>query len=103
MHLLPRNLGGQGMEWFSWLPTSIKIFNENSNLFVQQYSHNIQHLVKICDLCNLKQNAGEHFLTFLQRWQQLPNIHKMEKLDICTDNLLPNFEYKISTSRFIHL
>ena len=43
MHLFPRSLGGQAMEWFSHLPPGIKTFNEIANLFIQQYSHNIQH------------------------------------------------------------
>lgn len=71
MHLFPQSLGGQAMEWFSRLPTSIKIFDEIYNMFVQQYSHNIQHPVNIRNLCNLKQKFGESFLMFLQRWKQL--------------------------------
>ena len=47
MHLFPRSLGGQEMEWFTHLPSGMKIFDEISNLFVQQYSHKIQHLVNI--------------------------------------------------------
>ena len=71
MHLFPRSLGGSTMEWFSRLPTGIKTFDEIANLFLQHYSHNIQHPVHIRDLCNLKQNHGESLLTFLQRWRQL--------------------------------
>ena len=41
MHLFPRSLGGQAMEWFSHLPPGIKSFDDIANLFVQQYSHNI--------------------------------------------------------------
>ena len=69
MHLFPRSLGGQAMEWFSHLPPGIKTFDEIANLFIQQYSHNIQHLVNIQDLCNLKKKVGEPFLTFLKRWR----------------------------------
>lgn len=47
MRLFPRSLGGPAMEWFSRLPTSIKTFDKMSNLFLQHYSHNIQHLVNI--------------------------------------------------------
>ena len=54
MRLFPRSLGGQAMEWFSHLPPGIKTFDEMANLFIQQYSHNIQHPVNIRDLCNLK-------------------------------------------------
>ena len=99
MRLFPRSLGGLSMEWFSHLPPGIKTFDEISNLFIQQYSHNIQHLVNIWDLCNLKQKVGEPFLTFLQRLRQLYTkysckISEMEKLDIFTDNLLPDFGYR---------
>ena len=43
---------------------------------------------------------GEPFLTFLQRWRQLytrysRKIPETEKLDIFTDNLLPDFGYKV--------
>ena len=47
MHLFPRSLGGQALEWFSHLPPSIKTFDEISTSFVQQCSHNIQHLINI--------------------------------------------------------
>ena len=65
MRLFPRSLGGQALEWFSHLPQGLKTFDEISNLFIQQYLHNIQHPVNIRDLCNLKQKVGEPFLTFL--------------------------------------
>lgn len=88
------------MEWFSHLPTSIKTFDEIANLFMQHYSHNIQHPVNIRDLCNLKQKQGEPFLTFLQRWRQLctkypRKIPESEKLDIFLDNLTPDFGYQV--------
>ena len=54
MHLFPRSLGGQAMEWFSHPPPGIKTFDEIANLFIQKYSHNIQHPVNIRDLYNLK-------------------------------------------------
>ena len=100
MHLFPRSLGGQDLEWFSHIPLGIKMFDEIANLFMQQYSHNIQHLINIQDLCNLKQKVGEPFLTFLQWWRQLytkysRKIPEMEKLDIFTDNLLPDFGYRV--------
>ena len=88
------------MEWLSRLPSGIKSFDEIATLFLQQYSHNIQHLVTIYDLCNLKQCHGEPFLTFLQRWRQLytkysRKIPKNEKLDIFLDNLVPEFGYLV--------
>lgn len=100
MHLFPRSLGGQALEWFSHLPPGIKTFDEIATSFVQQYSHNIQHSVNIRDLCNLKQKVGEPFLRFLQRWRQLytkysRKIPETEKLDIFTDNLLPDFGYRV--------
>ena len=100
MHLFPRSLGGQAMEWFSHIPSGIKTFDEIANLFIQQYSHNIQHPVNIRDICNLKQKVGEPFLTFLQRWRQLYTrysckIPEIEKLDIFVNNLLPGFGYKV--------
>lgn len=47
MFLFPCSLGGPAMEWFYRLPTSIKTFDEMANLFLQHYSHNIQHPVNI--------------------------------------------------------
>ena len=35
MHLFSWSLGGKAMEWFSWFPTSIKMFDEIANMFVQ--------------------------------------------------------------------
>ena len=35
MHLFPRSLGGQSMEWFSHIALGIKMFDEIYNLFVQ--------------------------------------------------------------------
>ena len=100
MRLFPRSLGGPAMEWFSRLPSGIKSFDEIATLFLQHYSHNIQHLVTIRDLCNLKQRHGEPFLTFLQRWRQLytkysRKIPENEKLDIFLDNLVPEFGYLV--------
>ena len=34
MHLFPRSLGGQAMEWFLNFPTGIKTFNEIVSLFI---------------------------------------------------------------------
>ena len=55
MHIFPHSLEGFAMEWFSRLPNGIKSFDEIVNLFLQHYSHNIQHIVNIHDLFNLKQ------------------------------------------------
>ena len=88
------------MEWFSWLPSGIKSFDEITTLFLQQYSHNIQHPVTIRDLCNLKQRHGEPLLNFLQKWRQLytkysRKIPENEKLDIFLDNLVLEFGYLV--------
>lgn len=65
MHLFPRTLSGQSMEWFSRLPSAIKSFEELVNRFISQYSYNMQNKITMPDLCNIKQNNGEPFMAFL--------------------------------------
>lgn len=47
LHLFPHSLGGPTIEWFSQFPLGIKIFDQLAKLFLQHYSHNVQHLVNI--------------------------------------------------------
>ncbi len=44
LRLFPHSLGGPAMEWFSHLTPGIKTFEELAKMFLQHYSHNIQHL-----------------------------------------------------------
>ena len=54
MRLFPRSLRGQAMECFTYLSPPLKSFNEIAQLFIQQYSSNIQHPITMFDLCNIK-------------------------------------------------
>lgn len=54
MRLFPRSLGGQAMEWFSKLPSTIKTFDQLASVFITQYSYNIEKEVTMIDLCNTK-------------------------------------------------
>ena len=52
------------------------------------------------DLCNLKQDQGEPFVTFLQRWRKLCScysreIPKKEKIDILMCNLVVELRNEI--------
>lgn len=71
MHLFPRSLGGQAMEWFSSLPIGINFFEELIQLFLQKYSYSIRHPVTMIEFCNTKHKTGEPFLTFLQQWRKM--------------------------------
>lgn len=100
MRLFPRSLGGQAMEWLSSLPKGIKTFEELIQLFLQQYSYNIRHLVTMIDLCNTQQKTGEPLLTFLQRWRRMffrypQPILDSEKMDIFVNNLVSKLKYSV--------
>ena len=52
------------------------------------------------DLCNLKQDQGQPFVTFLQRWRKLCSCYsreilEKEKIDILVSNLVPKLRNKI--------
>ena len=67
MMLFPKSLKGQDMELFTKLSPPIKTFDGLLECFIQQYSYNIQHLVIVLDLCNIKQKLREPFATYLQQ------------------------------------
>ena len=71
MHLFPRSLGAHSMEWLSKITPPVKTFEELINLFILQYSYNIQHQITMIDLCKVVQKPGEPFITFLQRWRRM--------------------------------
>lgn len=54
MSLFPKSLGRQTMEWFSKLPSGIRMFDEFVDKFVFQYSYKIKHEITMLDLCNTK-------------------------------------------------
>lgn len=100
MRLFPRSLGGQTMEWFASLPKGIKMFEELIQLFLQQYSYKIHHLVTMIELYNTRQKIGEPFLTFLQRWRKMfsrysRTIPDLEKMDMFVNNLVPKLKYSV--------
>jgi len=56
----PHSLEGEAREWFYALPEgSITSFGEFSNLFLEQYKHNIKQEVMVSDLCAIKQANDE--------------------------------------------
>jgi len=67
MRLFPRSLGGQALEWFLHLSQgSLTTFADLSEKFVRNFSYNVEHELKMMDLCNTKQRNGESFSLFLQ-------------------------------------
>ena len=66
MHLFPRSLRGQAMEWFTKLGPPLKTFDELAQRFIQQYSYNIEHPMTVLDLCQIKKKPGEPFAIYLQ-------------------------------------
>lgn len=100
MCLFPRSLSGQSMEWFSKLSFGIKSFEEIVNRFISQYSYNIKNEITMLDLYNIKQNNGEPFMVFLQRWRWLFNryprdVQNQEKMDIFIDSLTSEMSYRL--------
>lgn len=100
MRLFPRSLKGQAMEWFTNITPPVKTFRELVHRFVQHFAYNLSRSVTMLDLCNLKQNQGEPFVTFLQRWRRQCSryprtIHEDEKIDILVSNLVPEMRYEI--------
>ena len=72
----PHSLEGEAREWFYALPEgSITSFGEFSNLFLEQYKHNIKQEVMVSDLCAIKQGSDEKLDKFVVRfkkiWQQV--------------------------------
>ena len=67
MRLFHGSLKGQAMEWFTKITPPRKNFEELVQKFIQHFSYNLQKPVFALDLCNLKQDQGEPFVTFLQR------------------------------------
>lgn len=98
MHLFPRSLGGQAMEWFSKLPSNIRTFNQLASVFITQYSYNIEREVTMIDLCNIKQLPGESFKVFLQRWRHMfskyhRDIPDKEKKNVFINSLSKPMNY----------
>lgn len=69
IHLFPHCLGGPTIEWFSHLPLGIQTFQDIINQFVDHFSYNLDMDIILEVLYTLKQNKGESFANFLQRWR----------------------------------
>lgn len=100
MHLFPRSLNGQSIEWFSKLTSRIKSFEELMDRFISQYSSNVRNEITMLDLCNVKQKNGKYLMIFLQRWKQMFNryprdVPDQEKMDIFIDNLISEMSYRL--------
>ena len=78
MRLFPRSLKGQAMECFTKITPPLKNFEELVQKFIQHFSYNVQKLVFMLDLYNLKQDQGELFVTFLQIWRKLCSRYSRE-------------------------
>ena len=100
MHMFPRSLRGQVMEWFTKLSPPLKTFDDLAKCFIQKYSYNIQHHVTMLDLCNIKQKLGELFATYLQRWRSLYSwyprqVPEAENFDIFVNMLVPELYFDL--------
>lgn len=100
MSFFPWSLGGHCMEWFSKLQPGIWSFEELVNRFISQFSFNIQHVVTIKYLYNMKKKKGETFLWFLQCWKNLfarypRSIPEEEKMELFIDNLTDDMSYRL--------
>lgn len=71
LRLFPKSLGGPALEWFSHLPPKINSWGELAELFISNFSHNIDNPISLMDLCNAKKKMSEPFTIFLQRWRTL--------------------------------
>jgi len=72
----PHSLEGEAREWFYSLPKrSVTSFRELSNLFLEQYKHNIKHEVMVSDLCAMRQGNNESIekfvVQFKNTWKQI--------------------------------
>lgn len=98
MRLFPRSPIGHAMEWFTHLTLAIKTFDELSNKFISHFSFNIEQDFTITNLSTIKQNQGESFTSYLQRWRQNASrckwpIPDKELVDIFITNILPEINY----------
>lgn len=55
LRLFPKSLGEPALEWFSHLPPRITSWGKLAKLFIYNFSHNIDNLVSLIDLCTTKQ------------------------------------------------
>ena len=67
MRLFPKSLKGQAIEWLTKITPPLKNFEDLVQKFIQHFSYNVQKLVSMLDLFNLKQDQGEPFITLLHR------------------------------------
>lgn len=100
MCLFPQSLAGTTMDWFSHLPCGIKTFQEITEKFIDHFSFNLDMDVSLEELYTLKQNQGETFTNFLQRWRQRARKTKWPLLDeqqvgIIIANLDPNLSFHL--------
>ena len=105
MHLFPRSLRGQAMEWFTKLSPPLKAFDKLAQCFTQKYSYNIQHPMTMLDLCNIKQKMTEPFAVYLQRWRSLHSwyprqVPEVEKIDIFVNTLIPELYFDLKKKLF---
>ena len=70
MRLIPRDLSGQVIKWFTKLSPPLESFDKLVYSFIQHYSYNIEHDASMLDLCNTKQKVGESFITFCEGWRK---------------------------------
>jgi len=68
MRLFPRSLVGQALEWFVHLPMGIQTWTKLVDKFISHFSYNIEMDVNIATLFQMRQEDGETFISFFQRW-----------------------------------
>ena len=71
-----------------------------TNKFITQYSYNIEHQASLSDLCNTKQQNGQTFANFLQRWRHLASrmpykIEDSHLVDMFIKNLIPKMSFHL--------
>lgn len=49
LRIFPKSLGGLALEWFSHLPPKINSWGELAELFISNFSHNIDNLVSLIE------------------------------------------------------
>jgi len=94
MRLFPQSLVGQALKWFTHLPPGIRTWTELVDKFIAYFSYNIETDMNVATLCHTKQDDGESFLSFFQRWRSLASKCPCHMLE---NQLVPIFVESLNT------
>ncbi|KAJ1685696.1 hypothetical protein LUZ63_017086 [Rhynchospora breviuscula] len=84
-----KSLTGPALKWFTSLDlSSLTSFDQLSNLFIDQYSYNLDMEPRREDLESLKQNNGESFGSYVGRWRAVAARVKAKPTDEESINLI---------------